>query len=39
MYAQLVEHQEWPGAGWHGELVALHERTAGAVRQGYLAQG
>lgn len=39
MYALLVEHHEWPGAGWHDELVALHARTALAVREGYLQQG
>ena len=36
MYALLVEHQQWPAAGWDEELVRLHARTGQAIRERYL---
>ncbi|HSW18938.1 MAG TPA: hypothetical protein VLJ86_17085 [Ramlibacter sp.] len=38
MYAQLVDHQQWPAPGWHEELLQLHTRTGQALRERYLPQ-
>jgi response regulator RpfG family c-di-GMP phosphodiesterase len=37
-YVHLIEHQQWPGAGWCEEVLDLLARTAQAIHERYLPQ-